>query len=139
MRGELAAFVDSSVLIYAVAADRPAQQKKAREIVERGFIEGCYAVSTQVLQETYLSLRRAATPLGHMAALDYVRSFLQWHVVEADSDLVLAALGLADREGISPWDAGILEAARRADCTRVLTEALAPGHTYEGIKVENPF
>jgi predicted nucleic acid-binding protein len=139
MKGELAAFVDTSVLVYALTADRPAQQKKAREIVERGFIEGCYAVSTQVLQEVYVALRKAQTPLAHMPALDYVRSFLEWHVVETDSDLLVAALGLADREGISPWDAAVLEAARRADCTRVLTEALAPGHVYEGVKVENPF
>jgi len=41
MRGELAAFVDTSVLVYALASDWPAQQRTASEIVERGFVEGC--------------------------------------------------------------------------------------------------
>ena len=53
MKGELAAFVDTSVLVYAVCADQPHKQRLARSIVERGFVEGCYATSTQVLVEVY--------------------------------------------------------------------------------------
>ncbi len=40
MSADLAAFVDSNVLVYAVSRDEPEKQKKAREIVERGFTEG---------------------------------------------------------------------------------------------------
>ena len=140
MRGELAGFVDTSVLVYAVCADPPAKQKKAREIVERGFVEGCFATSTQCLLELYDVLtRRAAIPLPHPQATDYLRALREWYVVEVDTDLVTAALGLAAREEISPWDAAILEAARRADCMRVFSEALPDGRVYEGIRVENPF
>lgn len=140
MKGELAAFVDSSVLALAVAADRPAQQKKAREIVERGFVEGCYAISTQVLLEVHTILTREAdTPLPAMEASDYVKALREWHVVEVDADLVAAAVALADREEMSPWDAAIIEAARRADCMRVLSATLAAGRSYDGVKVENPF
>lgn len=54
-------------------------------------------------------------------------------------ELVLEALGLAERVRISPWDAAILEAARRAGCTRVLSEDLGDGQVYGGVTVENPF
>ncbi len=54
-------------------------------------------------------------------------------------DVVLAALGLAERSMISPWDAAILEAARQAGCTRVLSEDLGDGQACGGITVENPF
>jgi predicted nucleic acid-binding protein len=140
MKGELAAFVDTSVLVYAVCADQPAKQRAARAIVERGFVEACYATSTQVLVEVYdILTRRAESPLSTMEAADYVRALREWTVVEMDSDLVTAALSLAEREEMSPWDATIVEAARRADCTRVLSEALPAGRMYEGVRVENPF
>lgn len=140
MKGELAAFVDTSVLVYAVAADQPAKQRVAREIVERGFVEGRFATSTQVLVEVYdILARRAEVRLSPMEALDYVRALREWHVVEVDTDLVTAALALAEREGISPWDATVLEAARRADCMRVLSDALPAGRVVDGVRVENPF
>ncbi|HEX4960238.1 MAG TPA: PIN domain-containing protein [Thermoanaerobaculia bacterium] len=140
MKGELVAFVDTSVLVYAVCSDHPQKQRLARSIVERGFVEGCYATSTQVLMELYDVLtRRAEVTLPSMEAADYVRALREWHVVEVDSDLVSAAVSLAEREEISPWDAAIFEAARRADCTRVLSETLTAGRMYEGVRVENPF
>ncbi|HSS51302.1 MAG TPA: hypothetical protein VLX28_20355, partial [Thermoanaerobaculia bacterium] len=115
-------------------------QRLARSIVERGFVEGCYATSTQALVELYdLLTRRAEVKLSAMEAADFVRARREWHLVEMDSDLVSAALSLAEREEMSPWDAAILEAARRADCTRVLSESLQAGRTYEGVRVENPF
>ncbi|HEY0512561.1 MAG TPA: PIN domain-containing protein [Thermoanaerobaculia bacterium] len=140
MKGELAAFVDTSVLVYAVCADHPAKQRQAREIVERGFIEGRFATSTQVLMEVYdILTRRAEVKLSAMEALDYVRALREWHVVEVDTDLVIAALSLAEREQVSPWDAAVLEAARRADCMRILSEALPAGRVVDGVRIENPF
>ncbi|HEX3554590.1 MAG TPA: PIN domain-containing protein [Thermoanaerobaculia bacterium] len=140
MKGELAAFIDTSVLVYAVCADHPEKQRLARSIVERGFVEGCYATSTQVLVELYDVLTRLAeVKLPAMEAADYVRAFREWPLVEVDTDLVSAAVSLAEREEMSPWDAAVLEAARRADCTRVLSESLPAGRTYEGVRVENPF
>lgn len=140
MKGELAAFVDTSVLVLALAADHPAKQRTAQAIVERGFVEACYATSAQVLMEVYdILTRRAESPLSAMEAADYVRALREWTVVEMDSDLVTAALSLSEREEMTPWDAAIIEAARRADCTRVLSEALPAGRMYDGVRVENPF
>jgi predicted nucleic acid-binding protein len=140
MKGELTAFVDTSVLVYAVCADHPVKQRQAREIVERGFVEGRFATSTQVLIEVYdILTRRAEVKLSAMEAADYVRAFREWHVVEVDTDLVTAALALAEREQLSPWDAAVLEAARLADCMRLLSESLPAGRVYDGVRVENPF
>ncbi len=140
MRGELAAFVDTNVLVYAVSTDDPGKQEPASAIVERGFAEGCYAVSTQVLMELYVNVtRKARINLPAAQALEYVRSLTEWHVVDMVPDLVLSALGLAERMQISPWDAAILEAARKAGCGLVLSEDLGAGQSYAGIRVENPF
>jgi predicted nucleic acid-binding protein len=140
MSADLAAFVDTNVLVYAVSRDEPKKQKTAREIVTRGFTEGCYAISTQVMMEVYVNVtRKAKIGLSHREAIEYVRTLAEWPVIEVTPDTVLAALGLADRAQISAWDAAILEAARQAGCTRVLSEDLADGQSYSGIVVENPF
>ncbi len=140
MKGELVAFVDTSVLVYALAADHPEKQRVAREIVERGFLEGCFATSTQVLIEVYETLtRHAVVKLSPMEALDYIRALREWPLVELDTDLATAALSLGEREGLSSWDAAILESARRADCLRVLSAGLPAGRVVDGIRIENPF
>ncbi len=140
MSADLAAFVDSNVLVYAVSGDEPEKQKRAREIVARGFTEGCFAISTQVMFEVYVNVtRKARIGLPAAEAFEYVRAFAEWPVIEMTPALVLAALGLAERSKISPWDAAILEAARQAGCERVLSEDLGNGRVYGGITVENPF
>jgi predicted nucleic acid-binding protein len=140
MSGEVEAFVDSNVLVYAVSRDEPEKQERARAIVARGFTEGCFAISTQVMLEVYVNVtRKARIGLAPHDAFEYVRALAEWPVVEMTPDLVLAALGLAERAKISPWDAAILETARRAGCTRVLSEDLGDGKAYGGITIENPF
>lgn len=140
MRGNPAAFVDTNVLVYAVSRDEPEKQKTARMIIERGFAEGCFAISTQVLLEAYVNVtQKAKIRLPAQEAFEYVRAFTEWPLVEMTESLVLAALDLARRMQISTWDAAILEAARKAGCARVLSEDLSHGRDYGGVTVENPF
>ncbi len=140
MSAELSAFVDSNVLVYAVSHDAPEKQGRAREIVARGFTEGCFAISTQVMLEVYVNItKKARIGLPPREAFEYVRAFTEWPVIEMTPELVLSALDLAQRSKISPWDAAILEAARQAGCKKVLSEDLGDGHLYGGITIENPF
>lgn len=140
MSASLEAFVDSNVLIYAVSNDHPAKQRRAREIVERGFAEACYAISTQVMLEVYVNItRKAQLNLPSGRAFEYVRAFTEWPVVAMTPHLALAALGRAQRSKISPWDAAILETARHAGCKTVLSEDLSDGQVYDDITVVNPF
>jgi len=140
MSADLAAFVDSNVLVYAVSDGEPGKQSRAREILARGFTEGCYAISTQVMFEVYVNVtQKARIGLPPREAFEYVRALSEWPVVGMTPDLVLAALSLAQRAKISAWDAGIIEAARQIGCKRVLSEDLSDGQVYGGVTVENPF
>jgi len=140
MSADLVAFVDSNVLVYAVSHREPEKQSKARAIVAQGFAEGIYAISTQVMLEAYVNVtQKAKIALQPREAFEYIRAFTEWPVVEMTPDMVLAALNLAQSAQISPWDAAIIEAARRAGCKKVLSEDLSAGQTYGGITVENPF
>lgn len=140
MSADLSAFVDSNVLVYAVSQDAPEKQARAREIVARGFTEGCFAISTQVMLEVYVNItKKAKIGLPAHEAFEYVRSFVEWPVVDMTPALVLASLDLAQRSQISPWDAAIVMAARHIGCKKVLSEDLGDGQLYGGITVENPF
>jgi predicted nucleic acid-binding protein len=53
--------------------------------------------------------------------------------------LLQSALATKQRYQISYWDAAIIEAARALGCREVLSEDLAHGQDYGGVRVVNPF
>jgi predicted nucleic acid-binding protein len=92
------------------------------------------------MMETYVNItRKAKVGLPLQEAFEYVRAFTEWPVIETTPNLVLEALDLSQRSMISPWDAGIVAAARQAGCKTVLSEDLGDGQAYGGITVKNPF
>ena len=72
-------------------------------------------VSTQVLQELAVNLRRKAKkPLDAKATRDVVSDYLTWQVVVNGGDSILEALDLEARYRISFWDALVIQAAQAA-------------------------
>lgn len=65
--------------------------------------------------------------------------YSQWPTVQVDVTLVLAASKLEERHTLSFWDALMVEAARRAGATRLLTEDLQAGRQIGDVKTSNPF
>ncbi len=55
-------FVDTSVLVYAYDRASESKHERARAIVEELWNAGRGMLSTQVLQEFYVNLRRKARP-----------------------------------------------------------------------------
>ena len=51
-------FIDTNVLVYLFDADAPAKQERAREILGSEVAEGPLVLSTQVLQEFFVSVTR---------------------------------------------------------------------------------
>lgn len=132
-------FVDTNVLVYAASRapeDEP-KSERAKEILSRRDL----CLSVQVLQEFYVQVTRATrtSPLTHEQAVGLVESFLRFPVADATVSIVRASLLTRERFQISYWDAAIIEAARSLGCDVVLSEDLAHGQDYGGIRVENPF
>ena len=134
------AFLDTNVLVYALAADEKEKHRVAADLVARGFERGCFAVSTQVMLELFVTVtRKLAAPLSHADAAAFLDALGAWPVVSMTSGIVQAAVALAGRHSISVRDAAILEAARSVGCPLVYSEDLADGASYEGIVVCSPF
>lgn len=134
-----ARFVDTNVLLYAISRD--AAERGKAETANAILGSGDLALSAQVLHEFYVQATRASRPdrLAHDQAARLVESFRRFPVVNLTPGLVVAAMATRERFQLSYWDAAILEAARSGGCDVVLSEDLADGQDYGGVRVVNPF
>jgi predicted nucleic acid-binding protein len=134
-------FLDTNVLVYAFDNDEPEKKERALEILRTaGETQGAYVISTQVLQEFYTVVtRRLSKNLTEEEGERAVRSFAVLPVVTADAHLVLDAITLSRRYRLSLWDALIVQAAIKTDCTTVLTEDLQDGLEIGDLRIANPF
>jgi predicted nucleic acid-binding protein len=132
-------FVDTNILMYAHDSSAGAKHERARALVEELWRERTGVVSTQVLQELSVNLRRKASrPLDPKATRDVIADYLTWQVVVNDGDSILEALDLEARHRISFWDALVVQAAQASGAKVLYSEDLSDGHKYGSVQVVNP-
>ena len=108
--------------------------------MDRLWTEGSGILSTQVLQEFAVNVRRKAKqPLSIEETRAIVADYSQWPVVINTSTSVLDALDLENRYKISFWDALIIQAAQAGGATTLYSEDLSDGQMYGSVRVVNPF
>lgn len=131
-------FLDTNVLVYAVASDAELADKRYRALA---LIESRdFAVSAQVLQEFYVTVTRKLTvPLEPDEALSWVEQLEAFPCVEIDAGLVKIAAEISERYRTSYWDGAILAAAQRAGVDTVYSEDLNDRQRYGEVTVVNPF
>jgi predicted nucleic acid-binding protein len=130
------AFLDTNIFVYAVDNADANKQKLAQRVL-RTTTDA--AVSTQVMNEFFVvTTRKLATPLSPDAAAAVIEEMAKLVCVVVDVALVQSAIRAGRRWQLSYWDALMVEAARRAGCDKLLTEDLAHGTVYDGLRVENP-
>lgn len=134
------AFVDTNVLVYAHDSGAGIRHEKARDLVARLWEERTGIVSTQVLQELYVSVRRKAqNPLPLDETRQVILDYLRWEVVVNDGDSILGAMEIEARYGLSFWDALIVHAATAAGAPTLFSEDLGHGQAYGQVRAVNPF
>jgi predicted nucleic acid-binding protein len=132
-------FVDTNILLYAHDRGAGAKHSAARELVESLWQKRSAAISTQVLQELSVNLRRkVARPLDERAVRDMISDYLAWHVIVNTGESVLEALDIGDRYGVSFWDALIIHAAQRSGAEILYSEDLSHGQVYGSVRVLDP-
>lgn len=133
-------FVDTSILIYAYDIDAgPRREVASRRLVEL-WEAGNGTLSVQVLQEFYVNVtRKIPSPISAADARGVVRTYVPWVTSPTGPATILAASEIAERHGLSFWDALIVASAHEAGASTILTEDLQPGRRIEGVSIENPF
>ena len=130
-------FLDSNILVYAQDAGSADKQGRSRELIARLAASGDGVISTQVMQEFFVSVTRklGVPPLAAKAVLKTLTVF---EIVTAGPELIHAAIDCSVLNAISFWDALILAAAASAGCATLWTEDLNHGQIIMGVKVQNP-
>jgi predicted nucleic acid-binding protein len=132
-------FFDTNILVYAHDKSAGVKHQRARALIEQLWHSGQGVLSTQVLQELCVSLRRKSNrPLSNDEMMRLIQDYLSWEVVVNSPDAVVEALQIEARYKILFWDALILQAAETAGATVLYSEDLSAGQSYGSTRVINP-
>lgn len=133
-------FVDTNILVYAVAADDARRSAAAQQLVRELMAGHSFSTSTQVLQELFVTLtRKVRSPLPPEEALKYLDQIAAWPVISTEYAFIREAIELAGRAALSFWDALIVVAAARSGANRLYTEDMQDGRVILGVEIVNPF
>jgi predicted nucleic acid-binding protein len=127
-------FFDSNVPLYLASGD-PAKADRAEKLIGEGGV-----ISVQVLNEiTSVARRKMGLSWTETHAfLSLVRSLLP--VQPLTIDIHEAGLALAERYGLSIYDAMIAASALHADCDTLWSEDMQHGMVlYDRLRIANPF
>ena len=133
-------FVDTNVLVYAFDKSSSPKKRVAQGLVSELMEEDRLRVSTQVLQELFVTLTRKVKQVCSSAeALAVMEDLAAWPLMVVDYAAIRAAVGLADQAKLSFWDALIVVAAARSGAVVLYTEDLNNGQEILGVRISNPF
>jgi len=130
-------FLDTHILVYAVDHHDPGKMARAREAVAHLDKEDIAVISTQVMQEFYVTVTKklhvepliAKRMLGSLSAIEKIL---------IDEPLVNEAIDCSILDQISFWDALIVVSAKRAGCREIWTEDLNEDQLIRGVRIRNP-
>jgi predicted nucleic acid-binding protein len=132
-------FVDTNILVYAHDRSAGAKHDQAQLLIQRLWESGQGVLSTQVLQELCVNLRRK---VRHLLPADEIRKLIldysTWEIVTNTPASVIQALDIEMRYKTSFWDALILQAAESSGASILYSEDLATNQRYGEIEVVNP-
>jgi predicted nucleic acid-binding protein len=132
--------VDTNVLVYAYDTSAGLKRRKAQKIIADLWHSGLGVVSTQILQEFFVTVtRKLPKAMEPDVARDVVGDLLKWDLVVIEGSIILDAIDLHGNHGYSFWDSLTVAAAAKAGCTLLLSKDLASGQNIEGVTIKNPF
>ena len=131
-------FLDTNIFIYALDKRDAKKQLRSRELLGEIIDSQNGCVSTQVIQEFYVSATKklGVKPSKAMKLLD---GFDNFEVIQISVNLIMDAARFSSSNKISFWDALIIAAAKCSSCSVVMSEDLNSGQRIGGVRIENPF
>jgi predicted nucleic acid-binding protein len=134
------AFVDTNVLVYAYDRGTGPKHERALSLVEELWKEGRGVLSTQVLQEFYVNVRRKAKkPVSIEQARALIADYLSWDPIVNDGATLLEAIDVEQRYQLSFWDSLIVVAAQKGGASVLFSEDFNHGQKFGSVVVQNPF
>jgi predicted nucleic acid-binding protein len=131
-------FLDTNILVYTDDEDSPEKKAKALTIYTNCRRQRQGVLSTQVLQEYFVTVTRK---LGVDIELARRKTnlFSRLQLVILDRNDILGAIDIHRLYQISFWDALIVRAALISNCKILYSEDMQHGWKVEGLQIINPF
>jgi predicted nucleic acid-binding protein len=109
-----AEFVDTNVLVYAYDQTAGKKHEIALQLMEKLWDSGEGVLSTQVLQEFYVTVTsKIPKPLSTRRAREIITDLATWTLATLDLPEILKASEISERYRLSIWDGPILAAAQK--------------------------
>lgn len=133
-------FIDTNILVYAYDISAGEKHIKAVEIMKDLWNTSRGIISTQVLQEFFVSVtRKIPKPLDVTVAKEIVKDILKWKTVIVDGELILQSFDIHKESEYSYWDSAIIAAATTGGAKILLSDDLSDKHVIKGVEIRNPF
>lgn len=131
-------FIDTNIFVYSVDVRDLRKQHVAKSIVMGALKSENFVISAQVLNEFS---NVALCKLGKRQ--DEVKIFLKMlspiHTVPVAPEWTPRAIDIMAQYGLQFYDSLLIAAAEANGCDEILSEDLADGQVYCGVKAVNPF
>ena len=133
-------FMDTNIIVYAYDRDAGKKYHIASTLVKDLWHSGLGVLSTQVLQEFFVTVtNKISSPLDIAKARGIVKNLSKWNIVINDVNTILAAIEIHDEHKYSFWDSMIIASAVKGGATMLLSEDLSDNQEIEGLTISNPF
>jgi len=133
-------FLDTNILVYAYDLDEKSKRQTAKDILTDCWNNRSGVISTQVLQEFYVTLtRKLSSKLPASEARDVVSDFLSWSIYQIAATDIGEASETEDQYGYTFWDSLVITAARNARAEVLYSEDMQDGQQLGDLKIINPF
>ncbi len=134
-------FFDTNILVYLFDPQTPEKQLAAGKLWQSASDEAIPIISTQVLQEFFVTVTKAAKqglplPEARRVVLNFT---VIAKVVAITVPLIERAIHRVETSGFSFWDSLIIETAIAANAHYLWTEDLQHGQTIGTLQICNPF
>lgn len=133
-------FLDTNILVYAYDLDEKSKRQTAKAILADCWNNRSGVISTQVLQEFYVTLtRKLSSKLPASEARDVVSDFLSWSIYQIVPTDIGEASEIGEQYGYTFWDSLVITAARNANAEVLYSEDMQDGQKLGDLKIINPF
>lgn len=133
-------FLDTNILVYAYDVSSGTKHQKSSELLIKCWNAGTGVLSTQVLQEFFVTVtQKIPNPLDFDTAKNIISDLLKWEILTVNGECIVEGIEIQRKHRFSFWDSMIISAALKAGCDTILSEDLSHRQTISGIRIINPF
>ncbi len=131
-------FIDTNILVYMQSGLDPSKTKISRQLFEKSSSENLIVISTQILQEFYITMTRK---FGHdpITIKKLLSLFTGFEIVSNNTSTIFDAIDISVLHQLSFWDGLVISAAMMGNCNIIYSEDLNHGQVIRGVEIVNPF